>query len=55
MMVVRYLSEEVLILVLMEDALREYIFDCIGQYCNVLILVLMEDALRGLKSRTIQL
>ena len=36
----------VLILVLMEDALREQVGCLQTQHCRVLILVLMEDALR---------
>ena len=40
-------KEEVLILVLMEDALRVYIEKHGGSSLEVLILVLMEDALRG--------
>ena len=40
-------KEEVLILVLMEDALRVYIEKHGGSSLEVLILVLMEDALRA--------
>ena len=40
----------VLILVLMEDALRESAQNLIGKVFDVLILVLMEDALRAYKT-----